>query len=263
MGNDKQLSGLASLSQDEDFFHPGFSIDCVVFGFHEKNLKILLTNYRGFDFWMLPGSFVLKNEDVNTAANRILYELTGLDKIYLRQFHLFGDSNRRVGLQKGSKEIFKNVLGINLDEKHWFNHRFITMGYYALVDYTKVNISPINENEKVEWKDINSGLPNYADHQNIMQMALNTIRFQLGLIPIGRELLPEKFTMTELRILYETLLGKNLNRRNFERKVLSYDYIEKLEEKRKGVAYKSPKLFSFNLKKYEEKEMKGFNSDWI
>ncbi len=257
------MSGLISLSQEEDVFHPGFSVDCVVFGFHEKTLKILLTNYKGFDFWMLPGSFVLRNENVNDAADRILKELTGLNQVYLRQFHLFGDAARRVGLQPGSREIFRDVLGINLQEQHWFNRRFITMGYYALVDYTQVQVSPLSENEFVEWKNVDSGLPNYADHADIVKKALDTIRFQLGLLPIGRELLPEKFTMTELRVLYETLLGKTLNRRNFERKVLSYDYIEKLTEKRTGVAYKSPNLFSFNIDKYKEAELKGLNADWL
>ncbi len=263
MTNNKVTSGVSALREDISFFHPGFSIDCVILGFHENTLKILLTKYKGFDFWQLPGSFVLKDEDVDLAANRILKELTGLDKVYLRQFYLFGNANRRLGMRKESIEIFKQEYNIDLSNHHWFNNRYITMGYYALVDYTKVNIKPLSEKEKVEWKDYDSPFPEYADHRAIVDKAMETIRFQLNLIPIGRELLPEKFTMTELRILYETLLGRTLNRRNFERKVLSYDYIEKLMERRKGVAYKSPNLFSFNNEKYELAEMTGINTAWL
>ncbi len=259
----KITSGVAALLKNIDFFHPGFSIDCVVFGFHEKTLKVLLTQYKGFDFWQLPGSFVLKNEDVDIAAIRILEELTGLENIYLRQFYLFGKADRRIGLRTNSQEIFRKEYGINIDNNHWFNNRFITMGYYALVDYTKVKITPLSENERVEWKDFDSVFPYYADHRHIIEKAMETIRFQLNLIPIGRELLPEKFTMTELRVLYETILGRPLNRRNFERKVLSYNYIEDLNERLKGVAYKSPKLFSFNEEKYNQAEMKGFNTAWL
>ncbi len=258
----KPVSGLSSLIQNPNIFHPGLSIDCVVFGFHEKTLKVLLTNYKGFDFWMLPGSFVLNDENVNNAAHRILYELTGLENVFLRQFYLFGDANRRID-RKNTRDVFESLYGIKLDDKHWFNRRFVTMGYYALVDYTKVKISPLSENERVEWKDFDSGLPEYADHNTIMHKAMETIRFQLGLIPVGRELLPEKFTMSELRVLYETILGKPLNRRNFERKVLSYDYIDKLNERLKGVAYKSPTLYSFNLEKYKQAEVKGLNTEWL
>ncbi len=263
MKPDKVTSGVTALLEDMDFFHPGFSIDCVVLGFHENTLKILLTKYKGFDFWQLPGSFVLKDEDVDLAANRILSEITGLDNVFLRQFYLFGTANRRIGLRKESPEIFKREYGIDLSPNHWFNNRFITMGYYALVDYTKVKIRPLTGNERLEWKDYDSVFPEYADHRFIVEKALETIRFQLNLIPIGRELLPEKFTMTELRILYETLLGRPLNRRNFERKVLSYEYIEKLNERRTGVAYKSPNLFSFNDERYNQAEMRGLNTPWL
>ncbi len=259
----KTTSGVAALLEDENFFHPGFSIDCVVFGFHENTLKVLLTQYKGFDFWQLPGSFVLKNEDVDVAANRILKELTGLDNIYLSQFHLFGSTNRRLSMRADTPEIFRKEYNVEIDKHHWFANRFITMGYYALVDYTKVKITPLTANERVEWKDYDSRLPEYADHRTIVEKAMETIRFQLNRIPIGRELLPEKFTMTELRILYETLLDRTLNRRNFERKILSYDYVEKLNERRKGVAYKSPNLFSFNDEKYNEAEIKGFYMPWL
>ncbi len=259
METNKPVSGLAALSKEARFFHPGFSIDCVIFGFHKGKLKVLLTNYKGFDFWMLPGSFVLKDENVDVAAHRILHELTGLKKLYLQQFYLFGDADRRIGMQKGSQEVFKDVLGITIDHEHWFHDRFITMGYYALVDYTKAKITPLSENERAEWKEVDSGQPTYADHQAIVRKALETIRFSLGLVPIGHELLPEKFTMTELRVLYETILGRPLNRRNFERKAISLGYIIKLDEKRKGVAYKAPSLFSFDKKKYKQAQTKSFH----
>ncbi len=253
----EQFSGLAALKKPDDFFHPGISVDCVVLGFHEGILKILLSRYEGFDAWMLPGSFVFKDEDVDAAAHRILKERTGLDNIFLRQYYLFGDAHRNLTLKKESKQSFKDVYGIDIDENHWFYRRFMTVGYYALVDFTQVQLSEGYEGETIEWKELNSQLNFYFDHEKLVQKAIETIRQQSGYIPIGKELLPEKFTMPELRTIYETIMGRSLDRRNFQKKALSFGYIEKLDETKKGGAHKAPILYRFNPEKYKQAQDVG------
>ncbi len=260
------------LLKSEDVFHPGFSVDCVIFGFDGDQLKVLMINYPGFDFWKLPGSFVFKNENVDDAALRILQERTGLKNIFLRQFHLFGNKDRLDNWGGWGhnevhgtwrKKVLEKLYNIRSDIQPWFDSRFITLGYYALVDITQVKLKTLTPDyDLVEWKAINEIPVFYADHQEIINKSLETIQSQLSVLPIGKELLPEKFTMTELRMLYEAILGRKLDRRNFQRKILSFGYIGKLNEKRKGGAHKAPSLFYFNEKKYQEAQMRGIGVSW-
>ncbi len=253
----EQFSGLAALKKGDDFFHPGISVDCVVFGFHNGILKILLSRYKGFKEWMLPGSFIFKDEDVDAAAHRILKERTGLENVFLKQFYLFGDVSRKINFREESRLAFKKYYGIDIDENHWFYKRMMTVGYFAFVDFTQVQLSDGYEGETIEWKELNSNITFYFDHKNLVNKAIETIRQQLGFMPIGKELLPEKFTLPELRTIYETLLGKPLDRRNFQKKALSLGYIEKLQEKRKGGAHKSPILYRIDPIKYKQAQSDG------
>lgn len=235
------------LFEKAESFLPSVSIDCIVFGFHEGSLKILLNKFYTYHQWMLPGGFVFKNESVDDAAYRILKERTSLNKIYLKQFHLFGDKDR-INLKQNENILLKNNISITENGKpHWLLQRFISVGYYAFVEHSKVNLSEKTD-EEIGWFDLENLPDLYSDHNNIVEKAISTIRMQLGYLPIGYELLPEKFTMTELRIIYETISGKKLDRRNFQRKMLSSRLIEKLDEvfKKKGI--KSTTLFSFNKK---------------
>jgi 8-oxo-dGTP diphosphatase len=248
------------LLQGESIFHPGFSIDCVIFGFHNNQLKVLLLRMKNIEQWALPGGFVLKEENVDTAAIRVLQARTGLSDIFLRQFYLFGDATR------SDKNLNSEVLKhreIETNNSHWFLQRFISVGYYALADFSKAIPRPDAISDACQWWDLQEVPVLIHDHNQILDKALETLRTQLNYQPIGYNLLPEKFTMPELQKLYETILGKELDRRNFQRKMLSYDILVRLKEVRKsGAAHKAPYLYSFDLIKYHKALKEGLSGGW-
>lgn len=229
---------------------PNLSVDCVVFGFHDAQLKVLVIKVKDKDIWQLPGSYVLKKENLNEAAIRILFERTGASDIYLQQFRVFSDLNRNQGFFD------------ELSDDIWNKQRFITIGFYALVDYTQVNLVEDEFSEVCEWKSLDELPVLMMDHREILDTALITLRRQLNYKPIGYNLLPEKFTMPELQKLYEIILDKKLNRGNFYRKILRYDILEKLDEIRKGGAHKAPDLYRFDVNKYQLALKKGLNEGW-
>jgi len=231
-------------------YMPGISIDCVVFGFHGGMLKVLLIKVKDQKLWGLPGGYIKKTENLKEAASRILKERTGAQNIYLQQFRVFGDLDR----SEGFFEDYEDTL--------WHKQRFISVGFYALVDYSQVQLMLDDISNACEWVSIDA-LPEFMmDHQNIFDYALATLRRQLNYKPIGYNLLPEIFTMPELQKLYEIILDKKLNRGNFFRKMTGYDILEKLEESRKGGAHKSPNLYKFDLQKYETALKNGFKEGW-
>ncbi|MGG9972046.1 NUDIX hydrolase [Ferruginibacter sp. SUN002] len=247
------------LNSGEQGFLPSLSVDCVIFGFHENLLKVLLLKHRHLNMWALPGGFIYKDEPVDAAAYRVLKERTGLNEIFLQQFQIFGEPKR------SEKEFHLQDLkkdGINVNEDHWILQRFVTIGYYALVEFSKVNPVYDTISEKCEWWDIHEMPSLILDHRKIVDKALDTLRIQLNYQPIGHNLLPEKFTMPELQKLYETILDKKLDRRNFQRKLLGFQILERLSETKKGVPHKSPYLYSFNLKKYHQALNEGLNDGW-
>lgn len=237
----KSLDNKEVLSVSADEILAGIAVDCVIVGFHNKTLKVLLNKFNGYDRWMVPGGFVFKDEDIDDAAYRILRVRTGLDNIYLRQFHVFGDNNR-VEKEESLASLLSNNLSIEEAENHWAFQRFIGAAYYALVDYSKAKIANTSMDES-RWFDI-SDVPEklYADHNKILEMGLDAIREHLNTIPVDYELLPEKFTMSELRSVYETILGRPLDRRNFQKRMLQSDYIVKLSETKDGHKYKGATL---------------------
>ena len=229
-------------------FMPNVSVDCVILSFYEGNIKVLLNKAHPDIKWALPGGFIKKTESVDDAARRILKFRTSIDDVFLKQFHFFGETNR-IDLEENMK--FSSALGLNDENQHWFNQRFLTIGYYALVKYEEYNLQSYALDEEIEWFDLKQVPRLYGDHNKIINKAIETIRTQLGYIPIGFELLPKKFTMPELRVIYETIIGKELDRRNFQRKILSIGYIKRLNETRKNGAHKAPQLYSFDKEKYE------------
>jgi 8-oxo-dGTP diphosphatase len=222
------------------------SVDCVIFGFHKSELKVLLLNARYAGKWALPGGFILKDEHMDRAAQRILKQRTGLDKIYLQQFHVFSDPERST--KKINQQFLKNV-GIK-SEKSWMFERFITVGYYALVDFTKVTPVPDIISDACKWFSIYDFPEMILDHRHIFVEALQNLRMQLNFHPVGFNLLAKKFTMPELQKLYETILDKKLDRRNFHRKIIATGILKRLDETKKGVAHKAPFYYKFDLRKY-------------
>lgn len=234
-----------------DSLQPGLSVDCVIFGFHDGNMKILLNKFSHFTKWMLPGGFVYRTEDVDMAADRVLKSRTSLDKVYLKQFYTFGDYSRTNISENEEVLIGQEYIDEKDRSSHWLMQRYVSVGYYALVEYSQVKIET-NPNESIAWFDLDNVPVLYSDHNNIIEKALSTLRINMSITPIGYELLPEKFTMTEMRIIFETILRKKLDRRNFQRKILSSGIVYKLDEVSKKFGIRESALFSFNKEMYEK-----------
>jgi 8-oxo-dGTP diphosphatase len=236
------------------------SLDCVVFGFHAGQLKILLLRMKNADRWALPGGFVMKNETIEEAAIRTLRERTGLENVFLQQFSVFSDPMR--GWDAGERRADLLRLGIDPEKADWFAQRFITVGFYALVEFSCVVPRPDPLSDACDWYSLDARGPLILDHDQILEAALTTLQSQLNYQPIGYSLLPRKFTLPELQKLYEAILGKKLDRRNFQRKVFSYGILRSLDEKRTGVAHKAPYLYSFDLRKYQKALKLGLQGGW-
>ncbi|WP_089835918.1 NUDIX hydrolase [Chitinophaga filiformis] len=229
---------------------PHISIDCVVFGFHSNTLKVLLIRMIGQEHWGLPGGYVGKDENIDDAAIRILKTRTGAEKVFLEQFKTFGNTGR------SEKDLSY------LPESIWFRQRFLSVGYYALVDYEQIIPVVDDISTACEWKNVHELPDMMMDHRQIYEAALETMRFQLNYKPIGYNLLPEEFTMPDLQKLYETILGKPLSRGNFQRKMLGYDIFIKHDKERKGGAHRSPILYSFDQVKYQAALKTGLKEAW-
>ena len=232
--------------KNEDTHLAGISVDCVIFGFHDGVLKILLNKLANHDKWMLPGGFVRINESVDSAACRVLKFRTGLNEIYLKQFHLFGNE-QRTNIEENKQMLVEN--NVSIEDGKWFLQRFASMGYYAFIDYSSAKVQS-QVHEITEWFAIDDVPKLYSDHNTIVTKAITTIRNQAGRIPVGFALLPEKFTASELRTIYETILDQKLDRRNFQKKMLSTGLIYKLDEISKKWGVKGTTLFSFDKEKY-------------
>jgi len=255
--NTRYLDDMDREKQFKDFLRNGntthlahISVDCVIFGFHDDQLKVLLLKWREGGLWCLPGGFVERTEAVDASAVRILKDRTGLDAIFLQQFHTFGDPDR-----ERKKEQMKMPYGAVRGS--WLQDRFISIGYYALVEYSRVDPKPDWLSDECRWWDIHSLPRMVLDHSKIIAKALDALRASLYHHPVGYNLLPEKFTMPELQRLYETILDKPLDRRNFQKKMLSLDVLERLKERKTGGAHKAPYYYRFDKKKYIQAMKQG------
>ncbi len=223
-----------------EFFKEAITVDNVIFGFDESDLKVLLIkrgNEPFRDAWALPGDFMYIDEEMDAAASRILEELTGLTNVYLDQVRTFGGVNR-------------HPLG-----------RVITVAYFSLI---KVDtITPASFASKAKWHSVSS-VPILAfDHNLILTTCLQTLQRLITVRPIGFELLPPKFTLTELQHLYEAILQlkepNGLDKRNFRKKILSMDFVVDLNESQEGVAHRPARLYAFDPERYERFVAQGFN----
>jgi ADP-ribose pyrophosphatase YjhB (NUDIX family) len=224
------------------------SVDCIIFGFHDNELKVLLLHAKYASLWALPGGFILKEEHMNEAAKRILKQRTGLDEIYMKQFYVFSAPERSP--RKLNQQFLKNA-GVEAEES-WMFERFITVGYTALVDFSKVKPVPDSFSSACEWFNIHEIPDMLLDHGEILTKALENLQLQLNYHPVGYNLLSAKFTMPELQKLYETILDRKLDRRNFQRKIVGTGVLKRLNETKKGVAHKAPYYYKFDLRKYEQ-----------
>lgn len=256
----KKLDSLAEfMLEGEKYFLPGLSIDNVIFGFHDNQLKVLLLQLKNVNKWILPGGFILKTEEIEDAALRILRERTGLKEIYLQQFHVFGSKKRNK--QKFFKDFYKEQ-GIDLPENSWILQRFLTIGFYALVEFDKVRPLADELSAQITWWDI-TNLPDLMfDHREIVETALKDMRLKINHQPIGFNLLPKEFTLKNLQSIYETVLDRKLDRANFNRKILSYNILDKKEKQYSGGAHKAPYLYSFNKHAYFKALQEGLERNF-
>jgi len=209
----------------------------VIFGFDKGNLEVLLIQ-RAInpekDKWALPGGFILKSEEIENAAARILKETSAIENIYMEQLSVFGNVNR------------------------YPDRRVFTIGYFALVSPEKYNLLPGIDTTEVRWFKM-SDLPELAfDHKAIIETALKKLRSRVRIRPIGFELLPKKFSLPKLQTLYESILGVNLDKRNFRKKLLKMNLLIKLDEKEKGNIKRAAMLYKFDRKNYNKLVEKGF-----
>ncbi|AZA85215.1 NUDIX hydrolase [Chryseobacterium lactis] len=234
----------------KEIYLPHISADPVVFGFDNNELRILLTKMHYRKQWLLPGGYVMKDEDLDDAVVRILKSRAGVSDVFLEEFGIFGKKNR-------SQLYFEDF-----DDTLFQKQRFISVGYYALYNSSEINPIADEISETCEWIYLRE-LPDIdlaMDHKEIIEKALLTLREKISYKPIGYNLLPEKFTFPELQKLYEAILGRKLNRGNFYRKIKTLGILKKLEEQRRGGAHKSPDLYSFDQENYTKALEDGLNS---
>lgn len=234
----------------DDNYIAHLSIDCVIFGYQHKELKVLIAKFKfGKGVWSLPGGFILKSEGIDKAASRILKERTGLEHIYLDQFRVFGDENRIVN--SPYRETVKSELTkfdahrFDSTVTNWLTSRFVCIGYYALVDINKVNPRAGEFDEYLQWRSINDIPQMIYDHSEILTVALEALRQDLDQKLIGFNLLPETFTMREVQELYEAVYNRPFVITNFQKKILDLNVLERLEKKYTGAANKAPYLYRF------------------
>jgi 8-oxo-dGTP diphosphatase len=227
------------------------SIDNVILGYHKKQLKVLLQRPRGVSKWTVSGGYIKRTETIEEAASRIAKERTGLENLYLKQFKAFGNPLRTKDAALSVK-LLGDIAGVEIDAANWMFDYFVSLGFYTLTEFD--NVKPTGEfnTEECQWWDI-SELPDLLfDHKVIIEEALKSMRLDIYHYPIGYELLPDKFTLPEITSLYETILGKELDNRNFSKKLLATGIIDKLNERKYIGPHRSPFLYVFNKLRYNE-----------
>lgn len=214
------------------------TVDCVVFGLDDEDLKVLLIERDIAPFegsWAIPGGFVRVEETLDEAAKRELQEETGLEKVFLEQLYSFG------GIERDPRE------------------RVVTIAYYSLVNIFDHRVQAATDARNAAWFPV-SDLPELAfDHDMIMDAALQRLKGKVRYQPIGFELLPDTFTISQLQHLYETILERELDRRNFRKKVLGFGFVEETGEIQKDVAHRAAKLYRFNRNRYGELTKAGYS----
>ncbi len=237
------------MNRPESIFNPQLSVDCVIFGFDGKHLKVLLAERcEGIDGsaeqkkFKLPGDLIHLKEDLDLAAGRILHELTGLSSIFLKQFSVFGDPERIP--DNDDRKWLEKTSGVKID-------RVVTTAYYSLIKIDKSNTDQETGNH-ASWHKITTLPPLIFDHKKIIMTGLEVLRKEIRFEPICFELLPAKFTVRQIQTLYEVILGQELDNRNFRKKLLKAPYIKQLTEKQQGVAHKPALFYRFDRKQYLE-----------
>ncbi|WP_111642548.1 NUDIX hydrolase [Marinimicrobium alkaliphilum] len=213
------------------------SIDCLIFGLNHGELKVLLAKHaEGISEgkWGLPGGWVQEDESLDTAAARLLKELTGLDNVFLEQLRAFGRVDRFPGT------------------------RVITVAYYALVNQEDYHVAAGFSASDVMWRNLEDAHGLIYDHDEIMDFGFDRLKHKLKHEPVGFNLLPEKFTLLQLQEVYEAILSVRLDKPNFRRKMMKMGLLIPCNEKQKNVAHRAAALYRFDPIVYEKLKDQGF-----
>ena len=223
----------------ENFQNIRIAVDAIVFGYKNNSLYVLLIEQQfgsADKYWALPGGLVKNDESLSDAVIRELHEETNVKLNFMEQLYTFGD------------DIYRDS-----------RNRVISVAYYALVDASSFEIKADSDADKVQWCKIDE-IPSLAfDHNTIIQKAISRLKAKLTYEPIGFDLLPPEFLFSDLENLYCTILEKEIDRRNFRKKILSYGFLEETEKFSPIKSGRPAKLFRFNKLKYNELIEKGFH----
>jgi ADP-ribose pyrophosphatase YjhB (NUDIX family) len=206
------------------------SVDCIIFGFEENKLKVLIGRRKmdpGRGEWSLYGGFVRNDESLDEAADRTLYELTGLRNVYMRQVGAFGSINRDPG------------------------ERVVSVAYYALINVTDYN-DKLQAEHQVEWVDVNDIPTMFSDHNDMIRRARKLMQQKIKTEPISFQLLPSLFTLTQLQRLYEAVNGEEVDKRNFRKRIKEMEFIERTDLIDKQLSKRGASLYRFNKKMFEK-----------
>ena len=234
----------------EKQLHPSISVDCVIFGFDFEKLNVILverhlddqlTHDSLISDFTLAGNHAYVDEPLEAAAKRVLFDLTGLHDIFLEQFYTSGDPDR---LKNPKDQTWLTSLGKDPEE------RVISVCYFSLLNCNEVTIQ--KRDRKVGWHPINDVKNLAFDHEEILKNAIRSLQIMLQNEPIGFEMLPEKFTLSQLQKLYEVVFGVEFDKRNFRKKVSKMKYLIPLDEKQKGVSHKPARYYKFSKEIYED-----------
>ncbi len=221
-----------------EYPRPALTVDCVVFGLDDEDLKVLLIQRDLAPFegkWALPGGFVRMDESLEEAARRELAEEAGVSNVFLEQLYSFGDTDR--------------------DPRG----RVVTVAYYALVKLSDHAVRAATDARNAAWFGVDD-VPQLAfDHDRILETAQVRLQSKVRYQPIGFELLPRKFTLTQLQKMYEKVLDRPLDKRNFRKKILGMDILHGLDEVETDVAHRAAQLYRFDKKRYDALVRQGFN----
>jgi 8-oxo-dGTP diphosphatase len=213
------------------------AVDCIVFGFDSKEIKLLLFKRKVKPLvgeWSLVGSFIKSDMSLEQSAQKVLHESTGLKDVFFEELKTFSAVDRDSG------------------------GRVISVAFFSLIRLDDMNLDSV-ENYNARWFSLDEIPDLILDHDQMIQLAVEKLKIKIRRRPVGFELLPEKFTLPQIQVLYESIYQKEIDSRNFRKKLLSFDILTRTEEKDKSTSKKGAYLYKFNKEKFDEFAAKGYN----
>lgn len=250
---------MKTIEEFRDFFlkgyldyRPNLVVDCAIFGYDGEKLLVLLVKDKIVTKWCLPGGYIRKNESLEEAAARVTTERTGIANLFLQQFKTFGDVGRNGNRGSWDEDRLTEMIGRKIDSDSWLSGETVSVGFYAITDLLNAYPSTDFLSSECRWFPV-SEVPGLGfDHDDMLKEALLAMRMHLYHYPIGKALLQQKFTLKEIKQLYEALSGKKLNATNFPVKLQSLGLLTKLAEKKSIGGHRSPTYYKFKKDAYEK-----------